>query len=867
MRLLSIDLADIRRFTTPVRIAAIGPGLNVLSAPNESGKSTLFDALQALFFQPHRSRGKEITALKPHAGGAPVVAVELDLPDGRHRIEKRWLSKPQATVHRDGRLIAQADEAEAFIARLVQSDTDGGPAGLLWVRQGLTRLEGDSPRERETAKEARRSLMTSVTGEVEALTGGRRMDRALALTREDLSRYLTATGRPAKDGPLAQAMAEVDALTARQSALQATATQLDRALSRRHALKRQLADLTAPDAIAARQTRLDDATQRLESARRHAETLATAATALQNADLHLATLTDRRTALHRAMANHASALTNRTDTQAKATAAHIAAAQSEAALTPLATALATAQANRAAADATYAHALRAESAQATAARRADLIQRLTDARALAARRPPLAQKAGTGPTAQDIATLDALWQEVQVQRALRDRTAAQITFHHDGPTRVTRDGQPLPDGTPLPIHSETRIMLPGLGHLTLSPGSGSDHTALDRAETALATALTRLNAADLASARAMATARADATTSLADLDRALKTLAPAGLTTLEADLAALPPEAPAIPDLPPASQAQRAAEAAVTALTQAQTAHDAAKALAASLREADIRTSMQAQSAEAALHQAETALAAFGDPSAADAALTTQLESALAARDTAQATHARLRDTAPDLAGAEAAFTRARAIVESARTEIQMLESERSALDTEITIHSGEGVMEELADITARLTAAQDRLALLHFELAVLQDLARALETARNEVRDRYFAPVLSELRPLLRVLWPDAELRFDGESLLPTALIRDGQEEDLSILSGGTQEQVALLVRFAFARLLARRGQHAPVILDDALVFTDDDRIEKLFDALHALAQDQQIIILSCRQRAFRDLGGTALTFQTVKD
>jgi uncharacterized protein YhaN len=52
-------------------------------------------------------------------------------------------------------------------------------------------------------------------------------------------------------------------------------------------------------------------------------------------------------------------------------------------------------------------------------------------------------------------------------------------------------------------------------------------------------------------------------------------------------------------------------------------------------------------------------------------------------------------------------------------------------------------------------------------------------------------------------------------------------------------------------------------VILDDALVYTDDDRIEKLFDALHAQAQDQQIIVLSCRQRAFRDLGGTSLTFQ----
>jgi hypothetical protein len=119
------------------------------------------------------------------------------------------------------------------------------------------------------------------------------MDRALARTREDLAYYLTATGRPAKDGPLAQAMAEVDALTLRQTALQTTATQLDRALSRRRDVLRLLADLTTPEAIATRQSSLDEATQRHDTAQRHAEHLSAAATALQGADLQLATLTDK----------------------------------------------------------------------------------------------------------------------------------------------------------------------------------------------------------------------------------------------------------------------------------------------------------------------------------------------------------------------------------------------------------------------------------------------------------------------------------------------------------------------------------------------------------------------------------------------
>jgi DNA repair exonuclease SbcCD ATPase subunit len=866
MKLLSIDLTDIRRFTTPVRIAAIGPGLNVLSAPNESGKSTLFDALQALFFQPHRSKGKEVMSLRPHVGGGPTIAVELDLPDGRHRIEKRWLSKPMATVHRDGRLIAQADEAEAFIARLVHSDADGGPAGLLWVRQGLTRLESENPRERDAAKEARRSLLTSVTGEVDALTGGRRMDRALARTREDLARYLTATGRPAKDGPLAQALAEVDALTLRQTALQTTATQLDRALSRRRDVLRLLSDLTAPEAIATRQSRLDEATQRRDAALRHAEHLSSAAAALQGADLHLASLTEKLATLHRAKADHARSLAQQIESQSRASAARGLADQADAALAPLAATLSAAQAARSTAEATYADALRAEAAQSAIARHADLTRRLTEARELSTRRTPLARAAATGPTRQDIAALDSLSQEAQVQRALRDRSAPQITFHHDGPTRATLEGQPVPDG-PLPILAQSRFTLPGLGHLTVTPGAAADHTALDRAEAALTAALMRLGTPDLATARTQSAARTEAAAALANLDRALASLAPTGLATLEADLAALPPETPARADLPSVADAQALAQTAAAALAQAQTALDAARTEAQTLRRAEIRATVEAEAADTALRQAEATLAAFGDLATAETTLTAQLAQASSTRDAALAAHGRLSETAPDLAATEAAFTRARAVVDTARTEIQSLETERAALDKEITIHSGEGVMEELADTTARLAAARETLALLQFEVATLQELARALETARDEARDRYFAPVLAELRPLLRVLWPDAELRFDGESLLPTALIRDGQDEDLSILSGGTQEQVALLVRLAFARLLARRGQHAPVIFDDALVYTDDDRIEKLFDALHAQAQDQQIIVLSCRQRAFRDLGGAALSFQPFTD
>ncbi|AWB48812.1 chromosome segregation protein SMC [Gemmobacter aquarius] len=862
MKLLSIELSDVRRFVAPVRIEGIGPGLNVLCAPNEFGKSTLFDALQALFFQPHRSKSKEINALRPHVGGSPCVTIEVELNGTSYTLSKRWLGKAQATVHRSGTLIHQADDAEAFISALVKAEGDGGPAGLLWVRQGLTRLEGegDTPTEKTAAKAARRNLMTSVTGEVEALTGGRRMDKALARTREELAKYVTATGRPFKGGPLSDAEALVATLSEDKTRLETTARQLTAALQRRREVVKSLTILSAPDEVEARQTRLTEATRHLDEAKRHADALATAALTLQSAELAQANLSDRLSNLNRAKSACAKAAADLQAAEATARIAKDASADAEAALTPHAAALAAARSAKIAADAELAEANRAFATQAAVARRNDLAERIAKSRALTERRAPLAQAAARGPDAKALANLQNLSQAAALERALRDRSAAQITVHHTGPARVTSNGNPVPE-TPLPLLAETRFDMPGLGHFTVKPAAGNDSDDLARAEAALAAALSHLGQPDLATAQAAATARSDATAALRDLDSALASLAPQGLPSLEAELSALPEAIPPRANLPTVAEAQTAADHASIALQAAETEYDSTRSEAERLRTAEVRASVNAASLATERARTEAALAAFGPD--AEATLAPQLANATTTLTAARANHAALLAAAPDLIAAKAGFDRATSIVESARNDTTRLQMERAQLDTEIKIQSGAGVMEDLADTTTRLAAATETLATISFEVAVLKELAATLEAARNEARDRYFEPVLAELRPLLRMLWPDAELRLDGESLLPTALVRDGREEPLSILSGGTQEQIALLVRLAFARLLASRGQPAPIIFDDALVYTDDDRIEKMFNALHAQASGQQIIVLSCRQRAFRDLGGTTLSLQ----
>ncbi len=863
MKIRAITLDNVRRFTEATGVEEIADGLNVLCEPNEHGKSTLFDALQALFFKPHGSRDKEVASLRPHAGGAPEVSVEVETEEGRFTLAKRWFQKPFATVHRGGALVAQSDEAEAWIGRLLGGDA-GGPSGLIWVRQGMTDLTAGTKKEQDAALEARRDLMTSVGAEVEAMTGGRRMDAALARCREELAIYATSTRRPKANGPWKEAQDRVEELTARHDTLAATAQELHEALAERKRARRDLRDLEAPEAAEARRARLDAARKAHAAAERHAEELEAEARKVEMArltadgarsrlDSFRDTLTERADAARRVAEGEVASnvARDRLETQRavrdEADRAHQAAE----------TALKEAERNRNLA-------LRAKAARDGADRRKELADRIEQAEK-ARSAMEKAAAARTGPDAETLRRIEALAAAHATAVATRDATATQVIARYvEGREGAIRDGEtPLPGGRPVPLPRATRLTIEGVGELEVRPGeAGHDDRSVEAAAGKLRKALDDIGAEDLEAARGAAVARAEAARRHGEASAVLASLAPDGIDALREALAAIP-ESEAEADAPDPEEAE-------ATLGRARAAHDAARLAreTAIERLSDLRDAASGAEATLAslrdrLQRAEGVLARSGDLSEDE--LATEAGQAAAAYDKARATHAEKARTAPDLAGAQAALTRAESVERQARDEIARLKPLLARLDERIARSSGEAVEERLAETGQELMAARAALARIEHEVAVLTRLETALGTARNEARERYFEPIARELKPLLHLLWPDADLTWGEESLLPDKLVRNGQHEPIDILSGGTQEQIALLVRLAFARMLAASGRVAPVILDDALVFTDDDRIERMFDALHRQAGDLQIIVLTCRQRAFRELGGQALRLKPV--
>ena len=404
------------------------------------------------------------------------------------------------------------------------------------------------------------------------------------------------------------------------------------------------------------------------------------------------------------------------------------------------------------------------------------------------------------------------------------------------------------------------LAIEDLGRLTIHPGQKADRESLAEAEARLASALAEAGHESLQTVRASAQRRTDAEERVRDAKATLSGIAAEGIDALREQLAALPKALEDEGALPSVEEAQGAESSAKRTLDEAGRQLESAQV---QLRNADdqaARAAATVDGTEGRLARAKATLANIDDPETERDNLKRAENDLRTAHEDATRSREEMAGKAPDLEAAQARLSRARAVMTEAENNRRQIQDELIRLDAMIDIHAGEAVEEELADTAVRLEAAEGMLHEINFEIALLEKLNSVLERAREGARDRYVEPVLQELKPLLGLLWPEAELRFDADEVLPVALERGGMEEDFDVLSGGTQEQIALLVRLAFARMLARSGSPAPVILDDGIVYTDDDRIERMFDALTRQAQDVQIIVFSCRQKAFRDLGGRSL-------
>jgi len=871
MRVRALEIENFRKFRQPIHLAGFDDGLNLVCEGNEAGKSTVLDALRAVLFERHGSKSERIQSFRPHGDEvAPTVTLTFETGGETWSVRKRFLQKAEVVLE-GPKMRATGDEAEERLQELLgfsrpanrgaDADTRGA-LGLLWVEQGQSFML-NAP-----GGAARRTLESVLAGEVGAVTGGRRAAAVVQAVDKSLSDLLTATGRPTRRLLAAQQAAEQAAAAAEeaQRELEQFEDVLARLETRRSEDRRLLRDLLSPE----QEQQIAALGADIERARMAGQTLAAAESHLREAvgirerlEARATTRSGWRDALTAAAKDRDSAAATAAEhaktLQTAREAERSAASQLEAARG----ALREAEELRRVAQTTKANGERRRVLSAAFAR--------LDAAAAIAAELEAAQRSLASATMTDAALerLQKLERTVVECRSAAAAGAASMEVRLEpAASAALLNGVAVEGSARLSVTERQVLDIAGIGTVIVEPPAGSEATlaALRAAEQDLAGFLAQVGHATAEEARAAARARARMEQSEQTLaarlagacpaDPMLKM--PAGLEALRGALAGeARPDACDMPEAAVASgeHAEARWDAARTAERTAQGRREAAVDALRVAELAEVRLASQVSRATAEHHRLESDLAAdlaaLGDDDLGEqlAAARTGEARALLARDEARRAAAGLD---------EAALTRRRGGLVQKRERMREdrlgLVQEIAKLEERARTLGGAGPATRAMAAAEAADAARVAHERLREDAEVLRLLKQVIGDAQLAASRRYLAPITRRVAPYVSRLLPNASLAL-GDEYTPRALIRGGREEAADILSKGTQEQLAVLTRIAFADLLIEKGKPASLILDDALVFADDDRFETVLEILADAAPRMQVIILSCRTSAYRAL------------
>ncbi|KAF1687354.1 hypothetical protein B1992_05100 [Pseudoxanthomonas broegbernensis] len=864
-----IAVENFRKFRAPVMIEGLTDGLNVVIEPNETGKSTLLEALRAAFFVRFNTRNQLAQSFAPHGDAVgPEVEVAFEVDGAPWSVTKHFLRSASVEVSGpQGR--AQGEEAEARLNALLGSVRDTsrggdvatyGALGLLWVAQ-TEALSVTAP-----GQIVRDSVTSTLEAEVGSIMGGAAYRRVRDRVEAQYELYWTPTGQKRGRQTDARERLEAAETTAREAAdrlvtLERSFSDVEAARARLKIIQREMADNT--DA----QTR-SDLVASLDIARAAAQILTTRRAeqeAINGKVKALADLRQRHDDATQARTKADAALTQASERRLGVADTLSAAKQK---VVDARTGLDAARTDRQAArtalvegEERIRQSRRGVAVQAARRRHADLLkleEQYSTAKALSDM--AIAPKVLTSLEDHDRAVAEAL----AVVNAGATRIA--LSGSADG---ITIDGEPMVLGART-LDREVQIRF-GAAELQITPPASAASAAevLASALRKRKTALDDLGVVDLAAARARNEIARDAAADLRALEARIEAATPADdVLQLAAGSAALKLFVAELGEERAAGEEELLD---IAALTKAMETADSAAARAEGAQDSAIEALRRAEQEEAPLATAEARAASdVANAVSALEAIERRVEWATLTQDLAKAREQAaeasvkvedaLRDaSAHDVATITRKIELIDARVRTAGETLTRLETDIARLEGTIESEGGLGLADRTAAASEEVEAARLALQRITDEAETLKVLRSTLDAARNETSAKFVGPVAARAKRHIERLLPQCELTF-SEDLGLESVIRGGVDESCASLSRGTQEQLAVLTRIAFADMLLEQGKPVSLILDDPLVYSDDARLDTMIEILSEAATRMQVVLLTCRDRAFRHVAGNRI-------
>lgn len=874
MIIRALEIANFRKFRDPIRIDGLRDGLNIVVEPNETGKSTLLDALRAAFFIRHSAKTEHVRTFVPFGDEvAPRVAVDFEAKGNAWTLEKQFMKSTFVRLTGGGNR-READAAEEALQDLLGFERGNnrgndvevrGPLGMLWVGQN-TAMTVESPN-----RIVRNSVRGVLEAEVGEVTGGRRFDSIRAAIEAEYQELRTQRSGQARGELAAAQQRHAAAVSARQQAeatlreFERSLTDLESAQARLRIVERDLAD---PATIAER-TRLEGdlklaetAALRLATAEAQhgrAEELARAAAtkmerleeAGRRSALALEELGIRRIARDEAQA----ALTEAVEVE-KARRSQLEVARSR--REERDAAVAAARRRQRASE------IRAGAVRAVAAR--DALAELEARERLL--REEVAKAIGKDELAAiarlELASVQARARFeagiVKVEVELADRVSLEVDGH-------------FTDATGFDVLAVTRFQIGDAGSIVVRPPQGAGRSLeadVAAAEEALSAALRRAGIGSHASGIVINERAAAANDELGGLRRRIAAASPgdpaiglaAGADALHAFVANLPTDDDAVEadQTEDVEALERQLEAARLTEAAAVGAHEECRR---ALSKAETSAATVAAELASAEKECEASAARLSDLLGDDSREALIDNVGVAQRERAVRFEALEQARAGAQAfNAEAVGRRIGNIERAARRAAEErleLVGRIASLDATILREGSAGPAGRLVACSEEEEAATAACERLTQEADTLDLLRSALAEAGREASRTFLAPVTRRAARYIEQLLPGCGLSFDDELGL-TSVSRAGFDEGCGVLSQGTQEQLAILTRLAFADILLEDGAPISLILDDPLVYSDDARLEIMTDILQEAAGRMQVILLTCRSKAFRHVDGHRL-------
>lgn len=164
--------------------------------------------------------------------------------------------------------------------------------------------------------------------------------------------------------------------------------------------------------------------------------------------------------------------------------------------------------------------------------------------------------------------------------------------------------------------------------------------------------------------------------------------------------------------------------------------------------------------------------------------------------------------------------------------------------------------------IQAELESIDRQLASCHQDYDALQIALEALEEADAEMRNRFSPELNRRAGGYLEALTGGKYHKVRLNRALEAGAEEQGGVVVRSVisLSQGTADQLWLAVRLAVCDLALPGEEKCPLVLDDALVNFDYERVVPALKLLKKLARDRQILLFSCHDREQKLMEGGAV-------